>query len=156
MSRCDDLREQLDAVALGDAASPELATHLAECADCTSVLQRQCALAARLDEAVRSIVRVEPPPLLVAGVATRLARGERVWDWSALGPRLTASLAAAVCVALLVLGLRAFERPTPPHASELSALAAWRSPTLSLLEPRGLSLDIRPSPSRTSGGTRGS
>ncbi len=151
---CAELREQLEDIALGATTTPELRSHLAECATCAAELERQRALVRRLDDAIHAVVRAEPPPNLLAGVAARLTY-VRWYPWSAVRPRMAVWAAAAACAVVLALGFRALERPPAPR-SDVSALAAWRSPTISLLEPRGVSIDSRPSPRRVPGGTRGS
>lgn len=154
MTRCAELREQLEDVALGGAATPEFGSHLAGCATCAAELERQRAMVYRLDDAIHAVVRAEPPPELIAGVNARLTLA-RWYPWSTMRQRIAVGAAAAACAVILAFGFHALERPPPPR-SELSALATWRSPTVTLLEPQSVSIESRPSPQRTTGGTRGS
>jgi anti-sigma factor RsiW len=141
MNPCTHFRGQLEDVALGGAATPEFSRHLAECAACAAELERQSALARRLDVAIRAVVRAEPPSQLSAGVAARLAAARRPGTRSPLRIWSAALAAVAACAVIAILGSHALERP-PTAPSELSALSAWRSPTASLLEP----LDALPQP----------
>jgi hypothetical protein len=151
MSACSNLREQLEDLALGGSVTPALSDHLVECEACASELKRRRLLAQRMDAAVYSIVRAEPPPQLPADVAAQLtvtrgpASRNTLRQWSA-------ALAVAAIFALMVtIGFRTFE-PQPTVHSELSSLSSWRSPTDSLLEP----LDITPQSQPTPGATHAS
>jgi anti-sigma factor RsiW len=153
MSRCATFRGQLEEIALGGEATPEVRRHLAECAACAAELDRQRALLRRLDGAIAAIVRAEPPPHLFAGVDARLTAAQppaarnarRIWS--------AAVAAVAACALIVSLGFHALQRP-PVADSELSALSAWRSPTASLLEPPGALMPPQPHP--TSGATNAS
>jgi len=148
MSPCSQLRDQLEDVALGGAATPELSRHLAECAACAAELERQRVLARRIDGAVYAVVRAEPPPQLPAGVAARLTAGRRPGARHARRPWYAALALAATCALIVSFGYRALERPPVAH-SDLSALATWRSPTASLLEPLGALTQPHPTPGAT-------
>ncbi len=148
MNACSNLREQLEDLALGGSVTPELSDHLARCEACATELKRQRSLVQRIDAAVYTIVRAEPPRLLPADVAARSTAGRRATPRNNLR-QWTAGLAIAAIFALMVtIGFRTFERPPAVHA-DVSALSSWRSPTDSLLEP----LDITPQSQPTPGAT---
>lgn len=133
MSRCGELRDELADVALGGQAGDALSRHLAECPACAAELERQQALARRMDAAVRTLVQAQPPARMLEGVATRVRVAQRrparrAWGAIAAGAAIAASVA-------LIFGLRALQ-PQAPVAGVV-ALTHWRSPTASLLEPRG-------------------
>jgi len=155
VNRCLELREQLEDLALGGTATAELSGHLDDCPACAAELERQRALMRRLDDAIDAIVRVEPPPQLLAGVAARLRPARRASPSSAVRRRITAWALVAACALLLAIGLRTLERPHAPR-SELSALTEWRSPTASLLQPPRTPVDAYPAPRASPGGTHGS
>lgn len=155
MNRCGELREQLEDAALGVAATIELEGHLAECPACAAELERLRALVQRLDETIQTAVQMEPPPGLLAGVSARLSPAVRASAWSQVRLRIGVWTAAVTCALILALGIRALEPPAASR-SAVSALAAWRSPTLPLLEPRSSLMKSRPSPQRSPGGPRGS
>lgn len=155
MNRCARLRDDLEDVALGAAATPELSRHLAECSACAAELERQRALLQRIDAAVHAVVRAEPPAQLPAGVAARLTATRRPAIWNARRPWYAALAVATVAALLVSFGFRVLE-PPPVSQTELSALTAWRSPTASLLAPIATVNLPQAHPNRTPGATHDS
>ena len=134
MNRCGKMREQIADVALGAASSEPLTLHLAECAACSAELERQRLLVQRVDLAVETLVRAEPPSRLLEGIITRAqgTRAPRPWFGGWRG--VAVSVAFAAVIAGLSLGLRASGWMSRQDAA---AVMAWRSPTAALLEPLG-------------------
>ncbi len=142
MNHCDEMKDALAEVALGEQPSETLAAHLAECAACTARLERQRALAQRMDAAVLALVRAQPAERLQEDIAARFrlaAPGSRrrQRSWIAAGAALAASIA-------LFLGVRGLQPHTTPIPNTV-ALTQWRSPTAVLLEPLN---GVRHAPSR--------
>jgi anti-sigma factor RsiW len=156
MSDCAQFREQREDVALGAVPAPAFASHLAGCPACAQDVDRQRALARRLDTAIQALVRAEPPAELFTGVAARLeaARPPRGWNPRRLRP--AAFAAVAVCALVAGLGWHALERPPVSSDPGLAALSAWRSPTASLLEPLEVPSQSQMLPHPTSGATHDS
>ncbi len=149
MTDCAKLRDHLEDAALGEAETPALRGHLAECEACAAELERQRRLALRIDGAVRSVVRAEPPPQLPAAVAMRLTGAPRPHRPRNVLSRSSPLLALAAVLALIAtIGFHAFERPGVAP-SELSALMSWRSPTGSLLDLRAIPPPPSPKPGAT-------
>jgi hypothetical protein len=128
MTGCAEWRDAVAACALGDAAIPALAAHLAICPACAGALRETRQAAARMNEALRRRAAVEPPfhgpDRVMARVRERNRAGTNWWwKWAAAG-----SL-AAIPIAI-TLWMR---RPPPP--ADVAPLAAWRSPTDALLRP---------------------
>jgi anti-sigma factor RsiW len=134
MSRCA-ARNELAEVALGAAPSEALSLHLSECRACAAELERQRALARRMEVAVNALARSQVPSRLFESITARARSTQRSQPWSGAwrGAALGAALAASAIG--LIFALRAPQSPVKPDAA--SALAAWRSPTGALLEPRG-------------------
>jgi anti-sigma factor RsiW len=120
----------IDDVVLGAAPSHALAAHLATCAACAAHLERRRLLMRRIDGALADAVRAEPAAGLVERIAARVAakrprRRRPVW----LALPAGVALAAGFFIVFSAFGgMRA-----PVSATSLAALAAWRSPTSSLL-----------------------
>jgi anti-sigma factor RsiW len=141
MTGCDAMREDLVEAALGQPASETLRSHLDECEACVAELERQRALAQRMDAAVGRFVSTEPPAKLLEGVRARarITRSQdgstqqrswrRRWAGISVGAAIAASLVLMVGVQLL--------RHHPISGSSAVALTAWRSPTAALLVPLG-------------------
>lgn len=134
------MKDELAEVALGNAASDALSIHVRECAACVAELERQRALAQRMDLAVNVLVRSEPPPRLLESIAARARSEQRPQPWIGTWRRVAVVAALATAVIGLMFGLR--ERQ-PPAASgaDVAALIAWRSPTDAFLERRGSVLE---------------
>ncbi len=116
---CGELRPALLDCALGLAAAPPLAAHLAACAECRAELELLRQRAAAIDaELARGAA---PPPALEERILERLAHRRR---WPAL------AAAAALAAALLLFAI--LTRPAPEPRLTLSS---WQSPTRSLLTP---------------------
>jgi len=111
--------------ALGNAAGPALAAHLAVCPHCENALRESRAMAARIDEALDRRAAVEPPvygPERVMARVVGRAEPRRWWRWAAVG-----------CVVVLMAIVMWMRRPT--LKTEVTALSTWRSPTQALLRP---------------------
>lgn len=115
---CERLRPALTDAALGLPAASELQQHVAECARCNAELERQRALLARIDAAIRSGTDVPVSPALLSRVrqrsAERSARPWRVHAWL---------LPLAAGVAVVALGVpRMWRRPqtTPPPLTSVA------------------------------------
>lgn len=133
-------QDELGDVALGRPASDALAIHLRECGDCVAQLERQRALAHRMDVALNALVRSEPSPALIASITARVRRSVRPRPWFAAWPRAAIGAAFAVAVCGVLFGLRTMQSPAPA-VSGAAALTAWRSPTSALLKPHGSVLE---------------
>jgi anti-sigma factor RsiW len=135
MNDCSAFAAQIDDVALGDAPGSALAAHLVTCADCATELERKRALAQRIDRAVGAYVRAEPPPDLAERIASGRSGPPPARAWRARWIGIPAGIALAAALLLLFLsqaGLR-----SPQRGADIAAIAAWRSPTVSLLVSRG-------------------
>lgn len=129
MTGCPEWMDAVAGCALGDAAEPALAAHLAVCPACAEALHESRRAAARIDDALRRRVWIEPPlygpARVMASISARNRAGPSArWRWAAVGS------VAAILLAI-ILWMR---RPEPPPA-DVAALEAWRSPTASLLRP---------------------
>jgi anti-sigma factor RsiW len=135
---CIVLAPSLDDAALGATPNRALTAHLATCATCTARLERRRSLARRIDDGVEAYVRVALPPGLPDRIGTRASaprRSRRRAVW--FGVPAVAALAVGAIVAISSLhGTRTSERQP-----DIAALAAWRSPTASLLVSRSNVLD---------------
>lgn len=128
MTGCAEWKDAVADCALGDAAEPALAAHLAVCPGCADALRESQTVAARMNEALYRRAAVEPPfygpDRVMARVSGRnRARTIRWWKWAAVGSM------AAILIAIVLWTQR------PPPQTDLAALAAWRSPTEALLRP---------------------
>jgi anti-sigma factor RsiW len=130
MTSCTLLSSEIEDAALGATPSSALAAHLVTCAACAAQLERRRALAQRIGRAVEEYVRAEPPAGLPERIRARASmeqphRWRKRWLIAPAG----AALAAGFLMFVYVLaGTRA-----PVHTTDIAALAAWRSPTASLL-----------------------
>jgi len=122
----------MDAIAdcaLGKTPDPELAAHLAICAQCRDALEESRAMAARIDDVLHRVAAVDPPSFGPERVMARVVGPARTrapgipgwWRWTAIGSAL---LAVSMAIMMWV------RRPAP-----VIALSAWRSPTQVLLRP---------------------
>jgi anti-sigma factor RsiW len=136
MNHCEAMSDELIEVALGRPASEALRTHLEECSACAAELERQRALAGRMDAAVNALVRSQPPSRLLASIAARARNTPQTQRWNRALPRAAVVAALVASIAGLIFGFRAMH-PAATPASSTAALAAWRSPTAVLLKPRG-------------------
>jgi anti-sigma factor RsiW len=123
----------IDDVALGTPPSNALAAHLATCAACAAQLERRRLLVRRIDGALADVVRAEPGAGLAERIAARVAaqrprRRRPVW----LAVPAGVALAAGFLIVFSAFG--GMRAPVP--ATSLTAIAAWRSPTSSLLVSR--------------------
>jgi anti-sigma factor RsiW len=139
MKTCIALASAIDDAALGATPSDALIAHVATCSACASRLERRRALAQRIDGAVQAYVRAELPPGLggrngARPSAQRPSRWRTVW----LGVPAGVALAAALFVFVASHG---GTRITTARPADIAALAAWRSPTASLLVSRSNVLD---------------
>jgi hypothetical protein len=130
MTGCAEWRDAVADCALGVAAEPALAAHLAVCRGCADALRESQAAAARMNEALHRRAAVEPPfygpDRVMARVGARNRAGTRGWwRWAAVGSVLVVSMA-------IIMWMR---RPTPQTDVPVATLAAWRSPTQALLRP---------------------
>jgi anti-sigma factor RsiW len=137
MKTCIVLASAIDDAALGATSSDALMEHLANCAACAARLERRRALARRIDHAVESYVRVELPPGLPDRIGARVT-GRRPPRWRGvwLGVPALVALRAGLMIFVSLHGTRTTTRP-----ADIAALAAWRSPTASLLVSRSNVLD---------------
>jgi len=140
VSPCSIDRRELAEVALGASASKRLSTHLQQCSACAAELERQRALVQRMDVAVKALAGSQPPPRLLASITARARCDERPRQWSRAWPRAIAGAAFAASLGGLIFGLRTLETPAT-SGSDAVSLTAWRSPTATLLKPRGSILD---------------
>jgi anti-sigma factor RsiW len=130
---CIVLASALDDAALGVAPNRALSAHLATCTTCTARLERRRSLARRIDSGVEAYVRVALPPGLPDRIDARASmpsRSRRRAVW--LGVPAVAALAVGVVVIFLSLG----GTRTSERRPDIAAIAAWRSPTASLLVSR--------------------
>jgi anti-sigma factor RsiW len=139
VSPCTVNRDELAEVALGTPASEGLFIHLQQCCACATELERQRALARRMDVAVKALVCSQPPRQLLASITARV-RSERPWPWSRAWPGGAVGAVFAVSLVALILGLRTMQ-PQATSGSSAAALTAWRSPTGALLQTRGSVLE---------------
>ncbi|HMD02513.1 MAG TPA: hypothetical protein VKG44_06050 [Candidatus Baltobacteraceae bacterium] len=138
MNACATMRDDLSGVALGAPASAKVSAHLRECAACAADLERQQALALRLEGAVKALVRSDPPVWLAARIAAQARSAARPSHGGRARAVIGTALAAAV--AGLIIDFHA-DHAIPALAPEAAALIAWRSPTDSMLHLRGSVLD---------------
>lgn len=136
MNDCVALDDEMVDVAFGAEPSEAFALHLRSCGACALRLSRREAVARRIDAAVGAIVRSEPPTVAEPPAARTVAAGGPPF-WGRL--RATLALAAAACVLIAAVVLAG--RHGPMHATDVTALTAWRSPTNALLKPLGSVLD---------------
>jgi anti-sigma factor RsiW len=130
MSACTAWDDAILDAALGQTPSDPLRRHLVACAGCRDELARRQALAQRLDVAVETLVRREPPASLGA-LASRLR------DVPALtARRSTLALSAWAALAAATIALLFIVRALSPSGSpsDAAAVTRWQSPTSSLLE----------------------
>lgn len=128
MTGCAEWRDAVADCALGVAAEPALAAHLAVCPGCADALRESQRTAVRMNEALHRRAAVEPPfhgpDRVMARVSGRNRAGtSRWWKWAAVGTM------AAILIAIVVWTRR------PPPQTDVAALVTWRSPTDSLLRP---------------------
>jgi hypothetical protein len=127
MKGCSNWMEAIADCALGKAASPKMAAHLAVCPLCQDGLRESSAMAARIDAALRRSAAVEPPLYGPERLLARI-RGQADtrawWRWAAAG---SAVLAVIIAIVLWVRH--------PASKAEITALSTWRSPTQWLLRP---------------------
>jgi anti-sigma factor RsiW len=138
MSGCRAYASDLDDVAAGGAARPELTAHLAACDACRTALARRQALLARIDASTRSWVAAEPSPHLTTRILARVAAERRRpssgtprWRFAAVG----------VFAALLAFG--GYERAMHAVPPSTPPVSDWRSPTATLLPEAPAVLDLR-------------
>jgi anti-sigma factor RsiW len=127
MTACAQWKDAIAGHALGEAADPALSAHLAACPGCAQGLRESQAAAAQMDETLRRLTKVEPPPFGPERIMARIHEGKPAattgwWRWAVLA-------AAAILVAVILWSGR------PPRQTDVAALVMWRSPTESLLRP---------------------
>jgi len=129
MTGCAKWTDALADCALGHAAEPALAAHLAVCPGCANALRESRATAALINEALDRRAAVEPPfhgpERVMARVSGRNRADTRAWwKWAAVG-----SLAPVVLIAIVLWTRR------PTLETDVTALSTWHSPTQALLRP---------------------
>jgi len=128
MTGCPERRDAVAESALGDAVESGLGEHLAACPGCADALRECRRAAARMDEALRRRAAAEPPLYGPDRVMARIdgrsrANTRLLWRWASLGSATAVLIASAL-----------WTMHSPPHG-KAAALASWRSPTESLLQP---------------------
>lgn len=126
MSGCGNFDDEIVDVAFGVAPSASLAAHVQSCPACAERLESRRARARRIDEAVRSMVRVDAPQHSIARSAQRRhpSRTWRMWP-------LPVGLAAAALLGAVVVQFH----PVAHGEPDVAALVHWKSPTAVLLKP---------------------
>ena len=156
MNQCTAMSEELTDVALGRPASEGLTRHLEGCPSCAAELERQRALARRMDAEVNTLANSQPPSWLIADISARTRSAPPPRPVSGAWPETAVAAALAASVIALVIGLRAMQQPVP-QGQDTAALSAWHSPTAALMQARGSVLsaplhdiwfNVEPRPSR--------
>jgi len=137
MTACPKWKDELLDRALGLPASRAFEEHLKECLACSAALADWRHRRERMDEALLKLVpRAEPSAAFRAQLMARLEEAPaRKPAWSGWAWVLTAVAWVAVFSAWLVFSTRSRRVPTEHERILVSseALAAWQSPTGSLL-----------------------
>ena len=136
MNQCNQMREELLAVAAGRDAGADLELHLERCPACAAALAQWRARSLQLDAGIRQALAAEPPPFLAERILARIRSRGAASLWPARWKPVCATLVlAATAMAFTYYrraGVARHQQEEPVRVTAV-ALARWHSPTENLL-----------------------